>query len=127
VPVKTWNVWHNKAQKAQYKTINKKIIIKKEETAAQKKPGLCPGFFLFRAALARFDWRNITPAARRRRRKARRADCSGALKFRQLNPVQGLNGRIGKIRLQMPAGGSAPSRDLFLQSGCFSLKIMHLL
>ena len=90
-------------------------------------PGPRPGFFLFRAAWARFDWQNITPAEQLRRRKARRAGCPGALKFSQLNPVQGLNGRIGKIRLQMPAGGSALSRDLFLQSGCFSLKIMHLL
>ena len=97
--------------------------------AAQKKlqRKKSPGFFLFRAAWARFDWHNVTAAERRQRRAAGMAGCPGALKFSQFNPAQGLNGRIGKIRLQMPAGGSALSRDLFLQSGCFSLKIMHLL
>ncbi|MBL8320774.1 MAG: hypothetical protein JNJ93_00760, partial [Acinetobacter sp.] len=48
VLIETWNVWHKKAQNAQYKTINNKTIIKKEETAAQKSPGPARAFSILR-------------------------------------------------------------------------------
>ena len=44
VLVKTWNVWHKDAESAT-KTINNKIIMKKEETTAQKSPGSAWAFF----------------------------------------------------------------------------------